>query len=316
MSRLGKSKYDDLIWFKEGGCVSLRYMFKPMRCLLINGRSVDSIWCPCDTTKDVDVVRARGWRFGSNNSHHDVSGLNVIGHLPIEIQALMGRQIINGKEVLVRHVSFMTDSSGHAMPNSMGHIYTDKGDFYIEYNEYEGNSSRLDINHPYVVSWLELFGKNLSAKYISNPHWEFRKFLGEPQDDYGTCIKKVNGEYFPVHESSSWRKYNEYSYKEFDNFSRIKVYNENDNIVYLLSRVDKLEVGQENLVFVPKQYIGGRTWHHLNIATNNRNNDIALARFTIDNVKGKEVMAHHNYSKGSGDYSDGVFYQIFSRVKL
>jgi hypothetical protein len=315
MSRLGKSKYDHLIWFQEGGCVSLRYMFHHFKCLLINGRSVDSIWCPCDTTKDPEVIRARGWRFGCNNSFHDVSGLNEIGYLPTEIQKLMGHQFINGKIVLVRHISFNTDPSGHASPNSLGHIYTDNGHYYIEYNDY-GYENRLDINHPYVIKWLELFCKNIKAEYISNPHWQFKKFLGEPKDDIGTCIKMVNGEYFPVHQSSAWRKHNEFSYKEYDNFNRLKVYNEEENMIYLLNKVgfNDLSPGDNNLIFVPKQYIGGRAWHYLNIVTNNRSKDNSFSRFTIEKVQKSNVIARHNYSKESGKYSNGDFYRIFSSI--
>jgi hypothetical protein len=316
MSKLGKSKYDHLIWFQQGGCVSLRYMFHTFKCLLINGRSVNSIWCPCDTTKDVDVVRARGWRFSCDNLFHDVSGLNQIGYLPVEIQNLMGKQNINGKDVLVRHISFITEPSGHACANSLAHIYTDKGHFYIEYDDY-GMENRLSINHPYVLKWLELFGKNITAEFISNPHWQFKKFLGEPQDDQGTCIKRINDEYFPVYQSSSWRKHWEYSYKEYDNFSRVKVFDQNENSIYLLNKKDKseLEVGDNNLIFIPRQHIGGSAWHHLRITNNNRTYDLGLSRFTIDKV-GSKIMAHHNYSKGSDEYSDGDFYQIYSKHSL
>ena len=130
----------------------------------------------------------------------------------------------------------------------------------------------------------------------------------------GTTLKIVNGEYFPVHQSSSWRKHNEFSYKAYDNFNRIKVFNQEDNRVYLLSKknLDDLSIGDTNLIFIPKQHIGGRSWHHIEIATNNKIHDNSLARFTINDIKGSKIMASHNYSKEPLDYSHGDFYQIFS----
>lgn len=136
---------------------------------------VDSIWSPYDHVDDEsewdEPLLYDRWTYKAyfhlHKNHESVR--NVIHP---EIRKLFGWHTIAGKRRFVRHISFRTDSSGHANPDNIATIYvggTSISVYDIENATYYGNHS-IYYDDPYFVDVCKtLLNKKFEVKHYNKP---------------------------------------------------------------------------------------------------------------------------------------------------
>jgi hypothetical protein len=290
----------------SGACKSGAY-FEEDFLPKLNGVLIESIWCPCDTTNDERVIDAKGWSFKAPNMFTKTDEINRFGFLPDEFKKLLGKQVINGRKTFVRHISFRTDSSGHASEDSVMTIYGDDCQFSVWYRKDKKYKSdykyALTQHDPYVKKWLKLFNTELTVKHPKRYYWEFEKFLFNLHPSQGTRIQFINGYVFPDLPSKHWKPYSSQPIRKI-NDNQVMLFDEDDSELYYLVKVNEYEVGDWGLVMMQST----RDNFHYGRFTR-FNNDKSVVRFTVKKVTETTVFCEDN-TGNVNEFRKGDFYTI------
>lgn len=280
----------DVFVIYDGACKSGEY-FNPSKLLKIEGEQIESIWCPCDFTKDPKVVDACGWSYHTYYNRYKFNEINRFGFLPEELKPLFGWQNINGRNKFVRHVSFRTESSGHASWDSIMSIYCDDTTFSVWYDR-KGTREGITQNHPYVKRWLSLFGKNIKNPHPKEYYWEFEKAYPKLDKYSGTRIQYVDGEFFPDVHCKPWRKWDTHAYKLLDK-NRLIILNEDENKVYRLTKAVDLSEGESNLILINPMSFDE---YYVFPAQYNKVGLTGFVRYSIDKIGSKYLQIKNSSS--------------------
>lgn len=307
------NKSEDIIIRYSGACKSGAY-FNEYKLPKLNGILIESIWCPCDFTKDKNVVNAKGWSFKAPNIHTKTETINRHGFLPEEFKKLMGEQIINGKKEFVRHISFRTDSSGHASEDTLMSIYVENN----QYNVWDRNKNHvfeykyaLTQHDPYVKKWLKLFNTSLEINHPSRYNWEFEKLYPSINPyTQGTRIQYIEGIVFPDKVSKHWKPFGSQPFYKL-NERQIIVYHEENNELWYLDKVLNPEVGDWGLVSLSScrdepYYMIFRRW----------NKTLDIVRYCIDKIQDKKVFVTAKEEEKPYEIDSNTLYSVFMVRKI
>lgn len=150
------SKREEKCFIIYDGCMQSGEYINENFLPKINGKEVESFWCPCDFTKDSKFVDAAGWKFTDPNVWTKKDTINVFGYLPDSLKHLFGWQVIENKKYFVRHVSFTISKVNSC--NFMS-IYVENNTLSLYYDRTGKEKTGLSQNTPYVKKLLAEFKK-------------------------------------------------------------------------------------------------------------------------------------------------------------
>ncbi|MBD3194680.1 MAG: hypothetical protein GF317_06480 [Candidatus Lokiarchaeota archaeon] len=316
---------------------------------IINGVRCHSIWCPYDfnsTEEELnDPMYINEWSFSSY-----FSDKNQKGACPPEIRKLFGKQIINGKEQFVQHISFRQDDSGHASYDNIVTIYIAGGslsvwdhgnlvydkqtnsmttDYDISkfYNDHRyGNIHYTD---PYFQKVIEtLCNKEFEVKDIHIPNSgidDINRTNSLKEASFlqkrSSALRYIDGMIYPDAHLESWRPYGgQYPYvvakgseqsKEY-----IRVWMEKWNSHVYLQKI-KAEEGDSNVFLASFSREWEKTQKYINITTwvDSKENDGGnWISFDIKSNKKAHAMSQGK-KQWIRDYRDFYQYKIIRIVE-
>lgn len=226
-----------------------------LECLpKINGVIISSIWSSYDLIDDEDelddIFSYDKWSY-----HSYFSDKNFRSVIHPEIKKLFGWQIINGKRVLVKHISLRDTSSGHADPDSIATIYVKDNSISV----YDTNNLEYFTNKTSSIHYTDPYFQKVVRVLIDkeyNVEWYNRQNTGyedlkKPntlrQSQYlrhsSSSIRYIDNLVYPDEFFTSWCKGHPYVSNNNLNKDNIRVWFEPQKVHLYLTKATEPEYG-------------------------------------------------------------------------
>ncbi len=300
-----------------------------------NGNKITSIYAVYENSRYSDTIHGRGYiadilfyncyyrGYNRETSKH-FDGIMKVKNLPEPFNLFMGKIIQNkNRSFFVKDFCIRTSKSGHASPDDTLSLWGWAGNATTETaHMYRGNKMDKPENN-YVLDSDKGIGlhilENILSKEFEVEEIEFANCgykMEEGSLDFAskypyahTPIRFIDGCVYPDEKLPSWRWLHGMPYRrpngvEENDKRFIRVWDEDSNSHYYLTKVENLEVGDTNLVQVTFQYkrheiYGNEGFAYCNIRRFNKEYNHEFVRFDVTR-------------KGN----DGAFYGKISNPKV